>query len=438
MELLIYSPQTSSRLDYTLTIFFKYIVQLPYRITQDRSHFQAYQGPCINYSLEGHLNIQEIWIPANPFIFEHDIHPQDLSVVQQDDLIGCFLNDLSTAHYPFDLFASSFYLLSLYENYLPGPRDEHGRFTASQSLAYKHNFLQRPLVDEYCLHLVQQLLNQYPDFQVQFPTYTFTPTYDIDVSWAYGHRPFFRQLGGVLRDVWTLNINNIRQRIAVQTQQKEDPFYTFPYLDELHQRYQLQPIYFFLLGDYRGLDRSISIQQAAQQQLVYSLAQKYDSGIHPSIYSNQSNTVLRKELDRYQRLTGQLAQRSRQHYLVLQFPQTYRRLLQQDLQQDYSLGYAQQIGFRASIARPFPWYDLQEENMTNLVLHPFACMDVTLKRSTQNQSDQIYDQIKTLVTRTKAVNGHLYTLWHNSSFSEIENWQGWKAYYEYLIEQALP
>lgn len=438
MDLLIYSPQYTPRLDYMLTIFFKQIVQLPYQTTTDIQTFKSYQGPCLNYSLTGDLNDHEIWMPCHAFIFESHICPQAISIEDFEGMPIFFQTNQPEANYAFDLFAAGFYLLSLYENYLPGPRDVHGRFTAKQSLAYQHGFLQRPLVDEYCLHLVQRLIKKHPNLSLKLPQYTYTPSYDIDVSWAYGHRPIYRQLGSILRDFWKLDLDNLRRRIAVQTKQQADPFYTFPYLDQLHQRYALKPIYFFLLADYHGLDRSIDPKHPAQQQLISSIAQKYRSGIHPSMLSNQQEPQLNIELQRYQDLCQQMARHSRQHYLVLQLPQTYHRLLKHGIRHDYTLGYAEALGFRASIARPFPWYDLQNESISDLMLHPFACMDGALKRSTGNQKDKIYQQVMTLVTATKAVNGHFYTLWHNSSFSTLENWEDWKAIYEKIIEQALP
>lgn len=437
MNLLIYSPRSSPRLDYTLKVFFEYIVQIPYSTTRDTSTFKSYQGPCLNYSHQGQLNPREIWIPCHEFMFKNGIRAQEISVFDYDGLPSFFAHHSPEASYPFDLLACSFYLLSLLETYLPGPRDLHGRFTAEQSFAYQNNFLHRPLVDEYGLHLVKRLTQNHPHLSVQFPVYQFTPTYDIDVSWAYLNRPIYRQMGSILRDGTKLDFKNFSRRLAVYRGRQPDPFYTFPFLEQLHEQYHLAPIFFFLLGDYHGLDRSIDYRHPAQKVLLQQLAQKYQTGIHPSIRTNHRQNQLSAELQRYEALTGNLPVHSRQHYLILNLPQTYRQLLAQGIKNDYTLGYSQMPGFRASIARPFPWYDLELEQESKLILHPFACMDYALKRSAQNEDDQIYEQIKTLITASKSVNGHLYTLWHNSSFSVLENWQGWKKHYAYILEQAV-
>ena len=49
--------------------------------------------------------------------------------------------------FPFDPFAASFFMISRYEEYLPHIKDIHGRFEAKESLAFKNNFLEKPIVD---------------------------------------------------------------------------------------------------------------------------------------------------------------------------------------------------------------------------------------------------------------------------------------------------
>lgn len=44
-----------------------------------------------------------------------------------------------------DIFASSFFMLTRWEEYVNKKRDNHNRFPASESLAYKFGFLNRPI-----------------------------------------------------------------------------------------------------------------------------------------------------------------------------------------------------------------------------------------------------------------------------------------------------
>lgn len=50
---------------------------------------------------------------------------------------------------PVDIFGSAFFMLLRYEELVISERDEHDRFPAWASLAYKEGFLERLIVDEY-------------------------------------------------------------------------------------------------------------------------------------------------------------------------------------------------------------------------------------------------------------------------------------------------
>ena len=48
-----------------------------------------------------------------------------------------------------DILAASFFMLTRWEEYVNRTRDNHNRFQATASLAYKQGFLDRPIVNEY-------------------------------------------------------------------------------------------------------------------------------------------------------------------------------------------------------------------------------------------------------------------------------------------------
>jgi hypothetical protein len=127
---------------------------------------------------------------------------------------------------------------------------------------------------------------------------------------------------------------------------------------------------------------------------------------------------------------------SRQHFLKLRFPETYRRLLDVGIREDWSMGYADETGFRASIATPFPWFDLERNEETPLIIHPFQAMDVTLNQYLKLSPEAALERLKSLINRTKSVGGTFTTLWHNDNLAEMDNWKGWRMVYENLLAAA--
>ena len=129
--------------------------------------------------------------------------------------------------------------------------------------------------------------------------------------------------------------------------------------------------------------------------------------------------------------------KSRQHFLMLRFPETYRNLIANGISEDYTMGYADEVGFRASLCTPFYFYDLQKEEKTNLRIHPFAVMDATMNLYLKIKPAVALDYVRQLIDETKKVTGTFILLWHNESLSEVATWKGWKNVYEELIKEAV-
>lgn len=438
MHVLVYSPILPNRLRYTWEVLLKYVLRTDFSLTDDVNLYRQSDAYKINYNNQ-RLLAEEVLIPRGNLLCSSDIRPQSLEVFQHEGLPAFFKHEAPNADFPFDLPALIFYLISRYEEYLPFEPDAHGRFEASQSLAFQHNFLQLPLVNEWALRLRKMLQTKFPASDLRFPTsdFQFEPTYDLDMAWAYQHKGWQRTLGAYARDVLRGDFKNLQRRWRVQTNRAVDPFFTFEYLNTLNQHYNLQPKLFILLGDYGAFDKNIDPNNAAFRQLIQQLQSYFQLGIHPSYQSNQDFGQLKKEIHRLERISGATVLRSRQHYLKLRFPQTYQQLLDLNITADYSLGYASDIGFRASIATPYPWYDLSKEEMTPLLLHPFQVMDVTLKEYLKLNPQEAIEKVKSLIEKIRLVGGTFCTLWHNSSFSDVDNWAEWRNVYEEIIQLAV-
>ncbi|NBC08457.1 MAG: hypothetical protein GVY26_14780 [Bacteroidetes bacterium] len=430
MQLTVYIPRLTPRVAYAFSLLFERVVQLPYRLTDQQ------EGAQLAYSPRPQTGIS-FWLPASGLLSASNIRPQPIEQFEHDGLpafFGC--PDAGEALLPFDLPALAFYLASRYEEYLPAEKDAHGRFPGKASLAYRSGFLHQPLVNQWGIKLAQQLQVLWPGLNVIYPTYQFRPSYDIDLAWAYRERPLWLQGAGAARDALRGEWARLRQRWQVARGRAQDPFDTFAYLEKWHSQLHLAPLYFFLLGDYKTYDKNIDPNRARFQERLRGLAQKHDTGLHPSYASNGRPKQLAKEYNRYRKITGQPPKRSRQHYLKLELPATYRALLEQGITADYSMGFADEVGFRASMARPFPWYDLEREQATPLTLYPFALMDGSLHHYLQLPPEQATAIIRQLVDEVRSVGGLFIPLWHNSSFSAAHGWAGWQAVFERMLAHA--
>lgn len=438
MDILIYTPNISARIEYTIQFVFERLLGLEVALTSQKDEWKHSTENRLNYSSEA-IGTTAFFIPAHPILTSEGIQPQSIEV--HHDLLYPYFFTRSNpeADLPFDLFAMTFYLLSRYEEYLPFEADQFGRFTASQSLAFQEQFLRMPLIDLWVKELQKLLTEQFPDLIFSNPAYRFLPTYDIDYAWAFLHKGFLRTLGAYGRDLIQLNFPSIADRLKCQSQLQQDPFYKFDFLDELHEGTGLTPIYFFLLGDFAKYDKNIAHDIPAFQTLINEVATQYTVGIHPSFQSNEAPERIAMEQERLAKITGQSIVNSRQHFLRLQLPDTYLRLINTGIRQDYSMGYAADIGFRAGTAHDFPWFDLKSNAATELQVFPFQVMDVTLKQYLKYEPKQAFEEVLSVIQYCRQVGGRFCTLWHNSSFAEKDGWTAeWIKLYLEIFRTAFP
>jgi hypothetical protein len=159
-------------------------------------------------------------------------------------------------------------------------------------------------------------------------------------------------------------------------------------------------------------------------------------GIHPSLSSNKYLLKVEGEITGLGDILGRNITSSRQHFLKLSMPRTYRTLMQFGISDDYSMGYASNPGFRAGIAMPFPFFDLLRNEATTLTIHPVTLMDVTMKDYLRLSREESLEQISSMIRTIRAVNGEFVSLWHNESLGDTGRWEGWRAVYEKMVKLA--
>jgi hypothetical protein len=437
MNAILLVNKKSSRLIYTCEVIFKWIYHIDFQLTTDRSFFQQYQGPKLQYG-QSPFTPEAPFIAAAPLLFEQTIQQESPASAGGSDLPAFFPTQHADSVLSYDPFACIFYWLSRYEEYLPFQADQHGRFTAAASLAGQHGMLDQPLVQCWAQEIVRVINSAYPAFSPAPPPFRALPTFDIDIAWAFRHRPWWRLTGSMVKAVLTRKWGALSRQMAVWTGQQADPYDVYDWLDQLHAQFSLTPVYFFLLGDYGRFDKNIHHGHPALQHLIQKTAQKAAVGIHPSYGSNRKPQQLRQECRRLSAITGQEVQKSRQHFLVLRFPETYRALLAAGIRHDYTMGFADQPGFRAGLACSYPWYDLSADRQTTLIIHPFQVMDVTLRHYLNLTPDEALEKCRQLLAMTRQFGGTFTTLWHNSSFAATEGWAGWSQLYEQLLHEMHP
>jgi hypothetical protein len=412
MTLIVYAPFDSPRLRYVLHWVLYERLHLQYTLTHDESTW-------VHLSI-GKENSKAFCIPESGFL--------------RGNSRTFSLEDASLENLHFDFLSAIFSLLARVEEYGTFEADKHGRFPAALSVLSQKSWLKVPVVDIW-VEMLRKELNR--RFHVQSPRslFYFHPTYDIDIAYSYLHKGFRRTVGGLLRDVKSGNFRELRERLKTLSGRIRDPYDAFGWLQNLHAQYGLKPTYFMLAAQQPGpFDKNSSPQNPAMKALAQSFALEGRVGIHPSYTTSEKPERIKAERDWLEDIVGpSFFFDSRQHYIRLRFPETYRQLLAEGIRDDYSMGYPDALGFRAGTSYSFNWYDLEQETSTRLRIHPFCFMDTTARDYLGLSAQEAFQQLQELKKNLMATGGILTTVFHNFSLGTAADWPHWRDEYERWI-----
>jgi hypothetical protein len=431
-QIKIFTRNNLPRLRYIAGIILSDILGLTWELVTDRRKLGKH--PVINYSSE---KIHDSFrIDPCSLLFETGIREREISVSEWKSL-PVFFQTTPDSDFPFDIFAASFFLVSRYEEYLEFQPDEHGRFRASSSLAFKHGFLDKPVVDLWARELAKSLVGKYHGLTFRRNEYKALLTVDSDQPFAYLGRNLFRTFGGLIHDL-TSNSGHAGERYRVLSKGQKDPFEVYDYIASTIEKNNTEARFFFPVGDSSKYDRNPSWKSKEYRDLIIRLSGRYQTGLHPSYYTSDNYNLLRVELSRLETILGRDVTSCRYHFIRLLTPVSYRQLSKAGITEDYSMGYPDEPGFRAGIARPYMFYDVAEDKPSELRIIPFQVMDGTFYQYRKLGTDASGEIIMKLINVTRKAGGIFVSLWHNTSLLESPEWLEMREVFENMlrIQQA--
>ncbi len=430
--MIVFANTITYRLRYILDFIGKEITGQNFPVTDKVEDFINYDGPKINYSTKQIVK-EEFWLQPHPLLFEKGTKLQTVDCFEVNGQKAFFKTG---GDFPFDIFAATFYLLSRYEEYLPHQKDMYGRYAHENSLAFKEEFLNLPLINIWLEQFKNSLQQKFPSFPIPNSQFTFLPTYDIDEAYSYKHKEWWRSAGAAVKDLLKGKWEKFSLRRKVLDNKEADPFDSYDWIDNLHRPHTFKPRYFFLVPEKTGkYDRNILPKEAALQVLIKQHADKYSIGVHPSWQSGDDFSLIKKERQTIEHIATIKITASRQHFIRFTLPQTFRYLIDAGIKEDFSMGYGSINGFRASVASPFYWYDLEKEETTNLWLYPFCYMEANSFFEQKFSPAQALEEMRHYYQQVKKVNGTYISIWHNTFLGTDERFKGWReVYYQFIQE----
>lgn len=329
-----------------------------------------------------------------------------------------------------DVFGSTFFMLTRYEEMVKDDRDKHDRFPAKASIAYQEGFLRRPITNEYVEILWNCMKRLWPSLKRQSWCYSLQLTHDVDYPLAVVDKSWQFVLRSSLADVIKRkSIDLACRRIyawrrAADGNFEYDPFNTFDFLMDVSENHGIKSAFYFTAHDScNRLDSDYSIDDPWIRRLLVRISDRgHEIGFHGS-YSSYSNlTQVKREVERLKQALREESidieiMGGRQHYLRWECPTTWMIWNEMGMNYDCTLAFADCVGFRCGTCYEYPVFSLSEREPLSLRERPLIIMERSLVSPQYMcmSEEEAYETIVTLNSVCKEFGGTLVLLWHNSS-----------------------
>ena len=429
--ILVYTPKITRRIEYIFKHIFINIIGLNVDFTSEVNEFVSFEGPKLSYAPKRLSN--EFYIKSNSILLEQGFSDIEIDVKDWDESKCFFYNENGTV--PFDIFAASFYLISRYEEYLPHLKDVYGRFSFQESIAHKNNFLEEPVIDIWAYKLKESLCSFFPNVIFDDRKFKLKTIIDVPSVYYYKNKGFLRTIGGVFTDLARLKPKNIYTRLLVIFRLQKDPYDTFNWIVNKQKQVSDKFLFFFLVGKFSTYDKNISLIKQPFVNIIKLVSDYSIIGLKLSFFALNNLNILKKEKADIESITNRDLTISRNSFSKVNLPINYRNLIKLNIREDYTMGYVNKIGFRASTCTPFLFYDIDNDIQTPLLINPYNLMDYSLL--TINSFLDKKEKVIEIIKKVKSVNGTFTSIFHNYSFSNDSRWKRFKEIFEIIINSNI-
>jgi hypothetical protein len=332
-------------------------------------------------------------------------------------------------HVAYDILGLTYWMLSRQEEVGRTDLDEHARFPASSSHAYKHGYLERPVVDEWLYILGQVIQRTWQGIELKRHSFSMKVSHDVDRPSRYA----FRSLPGLVRAVANDLIYRRKFKNAILAPwvrmntstklHRADPANTFDWIMDVSEQYGLQSAFYFFGGGSDPHDTDYQLDHPAIRHLMRCIHSRgHEIGLHPSYGTYQKPQLIRQEADHLRKICTeegitQTEWGGRMHYLRWEHPTTLRAWSDAGMAYDSTLSYPDHAGFRCGTCFEYTAFDPVAQEALRLRVRPLIVMEVTVmapQYMSLGTTEAALAKFIALKKTCRALNGCFTLLWHNS------------------------
>ena len=318
---------------------------------------------------------------------------------------------------------------------MPHIKTPQGFFDPAQSIAGQYGFLELPVVDLWVKHLQKNLTVAFPEFfntNDEKKKSIKNVLIEVLVPFRYKHRSLLVSLSDFFKSLWTFDLLQLFEQLAVLFRIKEDPFNTFNTWKSFFKSSTVSPKIFFLFSESSSFQSTVSIFNLSYQKIIKTMSDLFSLGLLVSVKSQlKASDFLELEKNNFESLTHKPISDIRMSSEIQNLNTVYESLVVQEFNSDYSMGYQKTFGFRAGTATPFYFYSLSNEFQLPLKIIPIITTEMGLKIMSPEKAFQLLNDIHENLPLSSS---SLTIVISNRFFSPIDENKSWLQEFKNYIK----
>lgn len=346
----------------------------------------------------------------------------------------------------YDILGLTFWMLNRLEEIHRTDLDNHERFPAINSHAYKYDYLERPIVDEW-LDILQQVIQRvWPNLKLKKHQFSIKVSHDVDVPSRFAFSTPF----SVIKSMASLVLKNNNIKLALMAPiiylgsknkiHPLDPYNTFDWLMNISEKNNLKSAFYFICGRTdKSKDALYEPEHPIIKKMMLEIYKRgHEVGLHPSYNSYNNPEQINFEAQRLKKVCKELGIEQsqwggRMHFLRWSHPTTLQAWNDAEMSYDSTLGYADRPGFRCGTCHEYTGFNPITNTILNIKIRPLIVMDGTVIAKHYmglGYTEKAINEIIKYKKICQKIEGSFTFLWHNSFFSQKDSFK----VYQNIIE----
>lgn len=411
--ILIYCTKTSPRIEYVFDHILKLTLHQKFYITNSKPEFIDFKGYKFSYASAPVSN--ELFFQSYGLLEETGLDNLIIKTFEWEN-IKCFFKVGKKSAIPFDIFSAIFFLLSRYEEYMPHSSDNLSHFRYHESFAYKENFLETPIIDIWIEKLVSVLKNK---INLKCKINSNNQKASIIISslhtYKYTNKYPFESYMIWFKNLINLNLWEVIEHFFVLLKIIPDPWEIDNQVKNLLISLKTKVLFFFPFSSNSFFNNETPKTNEYFKTYIKDFFDIFKIGLLPS--NNAIKKLKTFELENsnisnlvHTKINGILLKEG-----LNKISEDYKNLISMDEATDFSMGYIDAFGYRASTCTSFFFYDLSSETKTSLTVTPF-CAHQRLIESTE--LNKVIDKIQNFNEISKKYSGCFSIILNNEIFEK--------------------